>query len=156
MLCADFFYKRLPWNAVLCSHFTVFPIYLQQLIMYTSVCYVLLVAMPMSCSPSDPMELCDGRLEVPHSDGLLSRRGRFSFTPCRDSVLARPQAYRLSHFINWFSLPLLFLFHPSLPPSLPRTPLDLQYCAQGSCRRVYTAACADGCLTCCAYATLPH
>jgi len=45
---------------------------------------------------------------------------------------------------------------PSIPPSLPRTPLDLQYCAQGSCRQVYTAACADGCLTCCAYATLPH
>jgi len=69
----------------------MFPFYsishLSAIADYIYIC-LLLVAMPMSCSPSDPMELCDGRLEVPHSDGLLSRRGRFSFTPRRDSVLA--------------------------------------------------------------------
>lgn len=56
--------------------------------------------MPAFCPPSDPTELCDGRLEVPHSDGLLFPSRVFQLHSAQGLSFSRRQASRLSHFIN--------------------------------------------------------
>jgi hypothetical protein len=99
---------------------------LSQISDYMHVCVLRLqVAMPVLCSPSDPLELCDGRLEVPHSDGLLFPSRVFQLQSTPGLSFSKPQASRLSHFINWFSATARLI-----PPS--------QNSVQGSCRDAFT------------------